>query len=333
MDELDSQTSARLKRTPAPKRDGCTCPRHGAKRTRQFRREAYSTLPCYCGDPPSGRCTCSDPAWGDSLVSTYVGQLYARSPREFDDETNRRMFSVGQMLHCVVRAAANQTPPDVPGDCTLRDYEHKVFQSRWTKPFNLAVQDWQVAYFFQGRIRYAQMDFLKKHVQDVKGAKKLKESLKDAPEASQSEKSPVHPMAQEGGLLRVILGMPEAEWHYSFQAIHALLLLGLVESITEAANLLSASGDCKKQSESFRSDWNRGRDYLIEHSEEVSREVALHELASVRITAHRDGVQSIVALLITDENDQAAFLELLAQQRTLQKEQLLSEPKVEEDEE
>jgi len=264
-------------------------------------------------------------------VSTYVGQQYARSPAEFDNESNHLMFSMGQFLHCVVRATANQTPPDVPADCALRDYEHKVFQSRWERPCNLAVQDWQLAHFFQHRTRLVQRDFIKEHVKAVKNAKKLKDSINDEIEASQSEKCPVHPMALEGGLLRVILGMTETEWRFAFQAIHALQLLDLTESATEAADLLSACGHRNKKSASFRSDWSRGSIYLKKHSKHVTRELASQELASVRIAAHRDGVQSVVALLLTDEKDQAVFLQLVGELEKSQRELYSPDPKVEED--
>ena len=245
-------------------------------------------------------------------MSTYVGQQYARAPGDFDNETNYRMFSVGKLLHCVVRATANKTPPDVPAHSALRDYEYKVFQSRWETPYNLAVEAWVLAHFFAGRTRLVQKDFIKKHVQDGESKEKLEELLKERPKSSYDEAKPVHPVALEYGLLHVILGMTETEWRFSFQAIHALDLLGLTESITEAANLLSACGHSDKKPESYRSDWSRGCDYLKENSIDVIREVASQELKDVKTAAYRNGLQSVVALLLTDETDQAVFLQLVS---------------------
>ena len=222
------------------------------------------------------------------------------------------MFSVGKFLHCVVRATANQTPPDVPADCALRDYEYKVFQSRWNTPYNLAVEAWVLAHFFAGRTRLVHKDFIRKHLQDGNNEEKLEQLLKEGPKSSYDEAKPVHPTAHKDGLLHVILGMTETEWRFSFQAIHALDLLGLTESITEAAHLLSAFGYRDKKPDSFRSDWSQGCDYLKKNSEDVIREVASQELKDVKTAAYRNGLQSVVALLLTDENDHAVFLQLVS---------------------
>ncbi len=311
MENRSQYDDERVKKLPAPRRDFCTCASHGKPLAKKFTDESYSNLACYCTDPPAhSQCQCSTPAWGESLIATFVGEEYATNPATFDDSKRERHCKVGRYLHCVVRSTANKTDPSIPSSCTLRDYEYKVFQSKWETPLDLRVQGWQLGLFFAGRTRLVQRDFLRRHLALQKRTQSDTADYDQRDYPDENASTPILLEAAPGGLLYQILGMPATAWRATWQTIHALILLGLATKDTDAYNWIEHEGWPDHNTRTnLRSRYMRGHNYIEERDAEIDWNLAREEVKSVRLLFEREGLRPVIRWLITDPKDREEFLE------------------------
>lgn len=308
-------------RLRAPRKSQCECRRHDYPVQSKFQDEPYANLQCTCSlDADSRRCFCTERPWSENFVSVYAGVRELHELIEFDNPANKYIYRFGRFLHCIVRAKANYTEPDVPPSISLSEYESGVFESRIERPLDLKRSESELASYFRKRtndrhsaIRDA---YVRRTARIVPTSTLVEGEDGDEIDYSIGATSDNHILieTEPGDFLYELYHFPKNANRLTFQLLTMLILTGLAKDEDDAYTLIlmklwPPDGEFytpnKPKQSTLRSQARHGRDYL---RGVVTNPDSRSQLGALKDLARRDGVEAVAPFVFADRNDRKMFV-------------------------
>lgn len=244
----------------------------------------------------------------------------------FDDTNREKLYLFGRLLHCVVRAAANKTEPNIPRVIFLADYEEAVFSGKFPEPCQLNHTEAEVASYFRKRTLLIASDVRKKFL-NRDGADSQFEEDKEPSVSHQypPRNEPILLDSAPGQYLYEVYNMEESAFRLTFQVYLLLRVSGIASTRDEAYDLMVDKkwpviyNRQKEPQEvphrpTLRTHVKRGKGYLIEQGATERRE----QLSELTKLIFRDGVATGAQYVFKDVEERRRFLKEFASEEVKQ---------------